>query len=140
MKINYTKPYGIWKVTTEGDEEGRTTRELGVYEGYVDEIAFNLRRMAGYGLTFHKLSDKKPEGYASYCHREGAQSHISFDIDSKTWDMSKQGQVAYFQKVFRGRPVTVVESNYYASVLLKFQVEKPLDALAHRLSNENTNT
>ena len=37
--------YGTFKVTTEGDCEGKSTRDLGVHTGYIDEIAFAL---AGY--------------------------------------------------------------------------------------------
>ena len=38
-KINapYDNPFGIWHVTTEGDCEGRSTRDLGIHEGYIDE-------------------------------------------------------------------------------------------------------
>ena len=32
----------IYFVTTEGDEEGRTTRNLGYFQGNVDDIAFQL--------------------------------------------------------------------------------------------------
>ena len=37
---DYKNPYGIWIVTTEGDCEGRSTRHLGVFQGYIDDIAF----------------------------------------------------------------------------------------------------
>ena len=36
---DYTNPYGIWEVTTESDCSGMTTDHLGVFEGYVDDIA-----------------------------------------------------------------------------------------------------
>lgn len=43
-KINapYDNPFGIWHVTTEGDCEGRSPRDLGFHEGYIDEIALAL--------------------------------------------------------------------------------------------------
>lgn len=36
---DYKNPYGIWIVTTEGDCEGRSTRHLGVFQEYIDDIA-----------------------------------------------------------------------------------------------------
>ena len=49
---DYQNLYGLWKVTTEGDEEGRTTKSLGIYEGWVDEIALYLSDKCYYSLTF----------------------------------------------------------------------------------------
>ena len=42
IKAPYDKVYGLWNVTTEGDCEGRSVRNLGTYEGNIDEIAFAL--------------------------------------------------------------------------------------------------
>ena len=40
-RVQY-KAFGWWHVTTEGDDEGRTTRDLGYHYGYLDEIALRL--------------------------------------------------------------------------------------------------
>ena len=48
----YTNPYGLWEVTTEGDCEGRSRKGLGVFEGYLDDIAFYLANKAYYTLEF----------------------------------------------------------------------------------------
>ena len=44
--------YGLWQVTTEGDCEGRSIKDLGINEGFLDEIAFSLAGEACYGLRF----------------------------------------------------------------------------------------
>ena len=50
-------PVGVWKVTTEGDCEGKTTRVLGTFKGHVSDIAMNLSRgVTGYKLTFQRES------------------------------------------------------------------------------------
>lgn len=50
----YNNFYGIWEVTTEGDVEGRSTRSIGIYEGYIEEIAFYLADKAYYSLFFKR--------------------------------------------------------------------------------------
>jgi hypothetical protein len=52
-------PVGWWKVTTEGDCEGRTTDDLGTHYGHVCEIALSLKG-SGYKLRFQPA--KKPQG------------------------------------------------------------------------------
>lgn len=54
-----TNPVGMWEVTTEGDCEGRTTKQLGVHEGHIVDIARNLASQTGYGLHFRKLKVSK---------------------------------------------------------------------------------
>lgn len=46
--------YGTWRVTTEGDVEGRSTKQLGVYTGFIDDIAFYLSKQSYYTLSFYK--------------------------------------------------------------------------------------
>lgn len=41
MRQEYSN-YGTFKVTTEGDCEGKSVRHLGTFTGYIDEIAFAL--------------------------------------------------------------------------------------------------
>lgn len=48
--------YGLWRVTTEGDVEGRSTRQLGIHEGYLEDIAFSLAAQACYVLTFELIN------------------------------------------------------------------------------------
>jgi hypothetical protein len=53
-------PVGWWKVTTEGDCEGKTTKQLGTHYGHVAEIAFSIAEGRGYSLCFEK--GKEPSG------------------------------------------------------------------------------
>jgi hypothetical protein len=52
---------GIWVVTTEGDCEGRSTRNLGIYNGVVEEIALHLADKVEYQLNFSEY--KSPMVY-----------------------------------------------------------------------------
>lgn len=45
----------IYKVTTEGDCEGRTTRDLGVWQGDIIDIALGLADQCAYSLTFKEI-------------------------------------------------------------------------------------
>ena len=110
-KPDYTKPYGVWRVTTEGDCEGRSTCELGTHAGYIDEIAFALADQAMYGLNFskvNKLNLKKPT-------RKSV--HVSLDIESGTWN-SEEAILSFAKKMLNDRPVVVIPSNYYASFVI----------------------
>lgn len=110
-----TKPthaaYGIWHVTTEGDCEGRTTKDLGTHEGYLDDIAFALGEQGGYSLKFTRVH---PLELRPVC----TKVHVSLDISSKTWDMKSDQRANYFRTLLVGRDVTIEESNYYAAATL----------------------
>ena len=55
----------IYFVTTEGAEEGRTTRNLGYFQGNVDDIAFFLVDKCAYALDFKEVEpDSIPVGLA----------------------------------------------------------------------------
>lgn len=66
FKKPYDKAYGFWHVTTEGDCEGRSITDLGVFEGNIDTIALALAdRCYYYSLYFTAVDptdyDKTPE-------------------------------------------------------------------------------
>jgi hypothetical protein len=109
-------PYNFWKVTTEGDCEGRSTKHLGTYEGFIDDIAFKLANQAYYGLRFDVA---EPLNTAV----EKDEATISLDISSGTWTLSPASRAATIQNWLkrRGRNVGVEESNYYACVKLTKQ-------------------
>lgn len=88
---DYTNPYGTWQVTTEGDCEGRSTRNLGVYVGYLDDIAFALADKCFYSLRFTKICTEIPVPESA---RENVS--VSLDIKSNTWDMDGKDRVTYF--------------------------------------------
>lgn len=88
----YKDPVSVWQITTEGDCEGRSTTNLGVYRGHVAEIAFYLADKCYYTLQFKNLtgtrtaSKKVPKNIKT----SKKSVWISFDIESKTWDMSPE--------------------------------------------------
>ena len=114
LKHPYNKAYGIWQVTTEGDCEGRTTRHLGTFEGYVDEIALYLADKC-YSLMF------RPVVIPTELHPTKNEVSVYFDIDSGTWDMSNQKRAIEFGQLLKDRPVEVEEGQYFASVKIRIK-------------------
>lgn len=112
-KNAYSDPFGYWEVTTEGDCEGKTVRNLGVHKGYIDEIAFALADQCYYSLRFKAVN---PQGLVRT--PKATEVVISLDISSGTWDLSKEGQVASLVTLLKDRDVSVKPGMYYASVLL----------------------
>lgn len=53
-----TDPDGVWKVTTENDEEGRTTKTFGRFKGHFGELAMAYGGAAYYALS---LEPSEPE-------------------------------------------------------------------------------
>lgn len=116
IEINkdYNNPYGLWEVTTEGDCEGKTVNYLGIHEGYIDEIAFNLADKCFYSLEFKKLNKANlPINKSSR-----KEVNILLDIRSNTWDMTDKERVNAFAEIFKDRPVNVKKCDYFASVVL----------------------
>jgi hypothetical protein len=111
---------GAWHVTTEGDCEGKSTHDLGVHEGYLDDIAFALGRQAYYSLTF-SAAKPLPDPVKTQPVREVC---VKLDIDSGTWDLKSPERVAYFRNLLAGRDVAVTGSQFFASVILKRQPTK----------------
>jgi hypothetical protein len=116
MNNRYPRPnaHGTWIVTTEGDEEGRSTRQLGTHTGYLDEIAFKLASQAYYGLQFNPVDPQKIEKIG----KSGTKVQVSLGIESGTWDMDAHARVGYFKQMLAGRDVLVEPGQYYACVLL----------------------
>lgn len=114
-------PVGVWLITTEGDCEGRTTRQLAVESGHILDLARKWGRQAYYGLWF-KRQATLPKNI-----QPAKEVHIQLDIDSKTWDLNGQTRtqvIAAWAKQetpqYNGL-VPITESNYYASVKVNFE-------------------
>lgn len=118
---NTWNPVGVWHVTTEGDVEGRSTKDLGVHEGHIVDIARALSTKVYYGLSFSPAKSLEEVGTT----KPAASVNVSLDIKSRTWDLDGKHRVAYFQKMLQDRDdVKVTEGNYYACVKLEF-INKP---------------
>lgn len=112
---HYRNVYGTWRVTTEGDCEGRTVKQLGTYVGYVDEIALHLADQACYELRFTKIK-KQPIQLKPTAN----EVMVSFNIDSNTWDMAPNGErIEEVSKIFKDRPVVIEHQPSFAGFLIK---------------------
>lgn len=110
---SYQNMYGLWEVTTEGDCEGRSMRRLGLWEGFVDDIALHLAPKAVYHLWFSvaKVNRVKDKPTAR-------SVDVYFDVASNLPGMDKDCRVREVTKLMQGRNVHVEESNYYGCVKL----------------------
>ena len=110
MRRDWPKsPIGIWHVTTEGDCEGKSTRDLGIHRGHVGDIALMLAGSCLYGLNFKPVAVDSPKAAKS------ATATISLDVGSGTWEMNKRERVAAVA-AWLGNGFVVRGSNYYAAV------------------------
>jgi len=108
--------YGLWKVTTEGDEEGRTIRHLGVFQGHFDEIALHCADKQYYAL---KLSFVEPQ--PTVLKPTLSEVNVKLDIGTGTWDLQGTDRSDAFNKWLKenGRTkVRVIEGQFYSSVRL----------------------
>ena len=101
--------YGVWEVTTEGDEEGRTVKRLGKYLGYIDEIALHLADKVYYSLSFRKSDGILPE--MSYTPKKSSVD-VSLDISN---NVKRADGLLDLKKRFANRPVFIGPSYYYSS-------------------------
>lgn len=123
-KVVKFNEYGLWSVSTEGDCEGNTLRQLGVYRGHIDEIAMALANQAMYSLKF------KPVDAESLPSNPTPVSSVSvqMDIDSGTWNMTPEERVEYMKEMCSGRPVSFSPGRYYASTVMHFSEEDVQEA------------
>lgn len=121
-EIDYNDPYGYWEVTTEGDCEGRSTRQLGTFEGYIDEIALGLADKCYYSLTFKKV-DITPKIADSLV---VSKVSVSMDYDSSIWRMSLSQKKEYYKNLLRERPCFVNDGTYGDVVISNCIDEKEL--------------
>lgn len=134
IKAPYDNPFGVWHVTTEGDCEGRSTRDLGIYEGYIDEIALALADKCYYSLYFvavniHSLNMTPTRKTVD----------VTFGVNSGTWAMTSKECVTAVKEVMKDRPIQVEQSCRTGAVVFatetKTKEEKRQEILA-KLSPE----
>jgi hypothetical protein len=110
-------PVGWWKVTTEGDCEGRTTRDLGIFYGHIVDIAAGLaNKCTEYSLQFEPASVDIPEVKERY-------TDISLCIGSGTWDMKPEDRAKWMQEFFAKAETkceySEIKPSYYAAISIK---------------------
>lgn len=129
------KNYGTFKVTTEGDCEGRSIRDLGVYTGYIDEIAFALADKCFYSLYFTLV--EPPTALDLTPKKDTVR--ISLDIESGAWDFNVADAMEYFKEFFADRDVEVTGTHGYGSCTIsthKETIEEKKQKILQKLSNE----
>lgn len=104
---NKSKAYGTWAVTTEGDVEGRTVRQLGTHTGYIDEIALYLADRAYYKLSFKAVTPIKD-------YKTPSRSIVDVDVDGL--DGKNLSEVMEF---FVDRDIIIDDSSLYHSFKIK---------------------
>lgn len=117
----------LWHVTTEGDCEGRTTRDLGVHFGQLDDIAFALSGSSCYKLQFDLVD---PKDWARNSPK--TEVFVGLGIESKTWDLRGEALADYFRRMLDGRDVAVQIGNYHASVKLVRDADPECQEMARR--------
>jgi len=110
-------PVGVWKVTTEGDCEGRSTKNLGTFFGHVADIAAKLHSQSFYSLKFAKVDPAEVDLSAEM--PEEFECSIVLDINSGTWDMKHPVRDRVVSEWLNTEPsaynISPDKCNYYAS-------------------------
>lgn len=92
----YESPIGWWSVSTDGDCEGRSTRQLGEYYGHVAEIAFHLANKAMYDIEFTPIRIGTKGERQTY-QATASKVWIQLGIGSGTWDMTPERRAKWFE-------------------------------------------
>lgn len=122
MNKDTFKRNGNWKVTTEGDVEGRTTKHLGVYAGNIDEIALALATKCCYKLTFESM-DKKIDLTPS-------KSEVHIEVVG----VNQYALIKILKEELNDKNLRVEKSNFYNGVLLTMAPkENPEQAMIRKL-------
>lgn len=105
----YKNVYGVWQVTTEGDCEGRSTNRLGIYNGYIDEIALMLADSAYYSLTFEPVIPREVTNRVT----KKDYVDVRFGSTSGLRDMTSDEKLAVLSEIFKERNVNISDTNTY---------------------------
>lgn len=110
------KPEGLWCVTTQGDEEGRTTRQLGTHEGHIVDIAYKLSGEVNYDLNFRPVKTLLEAKLS----KPRETVHVTLD-EAGTSSMESEARQAWFRAMIKDRTdVKIIPSAYYGAVVFNF--------------------
>lgn len=130
----------LWKVTTEGDCEGRSTRNLGVYRGNPVNIAFLLADKVAYTLQFEEIVIQDVPKFDPH----GQQVSMNFSVSSQYYfgKSTESQRRAFFEDLIGVKPVKITNANPGAhsieltsTCVSNSKAKKVKDALA-KLSQE----
>jgi len=113
MNTKIKSNYGTFSVSTEGDVEGISTTQLGVYEGYIDEIALYLDNKKEYSLSFERVKN------------------IELNPTSGTTVISYSelglNSVEEAVEFFKDRPVEVFDNSQYKCIRISHKNRESID-------------
>jgi hypothetical protein len=117
VKNPYKSPVRWWKVTTEGDVEGRSIRDLGIHYGHVAEIALGLNDGPCYAYKFEPAPTPEGGRRTKYNQRRKT-THINFDYSPEGRSLSCDPQAA--EKWLDCPQIKVKKSNYCDTILIEW--------------------
>lgn len=117
LKICNINPVGLWHVTTEGDCEGKSTKDLGIHQGHIVDIAYKLGSKSYYSLHFSPAKcDETVTPVKSVA--------ISLPIESETWNMNPEFRKVHVAAMLARKACNqkykIDTSNVFASVTIKY--------------------
>ena len=102
--------YGLWQVSTEGDCEGRTIKSLGLWEGFIDDIALHLADRVMYNLWITPAEVNKVTEKPMARRVDVYMNHIAHI------DTTERLEIA--TKAFANRNVRISKSDYYGAFVI----------------------
>lgn len=88
-------------------------KQIGVFQGYIDDIAFALAEKCCYSLEFEKVCTDIPVPK-----RVLDEVNVTLDINSETWKLSPIDRIGFFRNMLQDRNTFVSKGSAYASVTL----------------------
>lgn len=123
-----TSTYGLWRVKTEGDEEGRTMQNLGDWEGHIDDIALHLANKVYYSLHFTPIAPRSTELKPT-----AKQVEVTLNISTGTWDLNSEERALLIKQwlAANNRQVTAINGRGYGSfAIVNDQIETEEERVA----------
>jgi hypothetical protein len=114
---NYKNPFGEWEVSAP-EKIGYYKNDnhiLGIYTGYIDEIALHLADRVAQELEFRKISDGLQSNNKNY-HRTAKEVFVRFHNESNTWEKIRyKNYLPELKEIFKDRNVSIDYGNYFAT-------------------------
>lgn len=112
-EYNIPSRYGYWQVSTEGDEEGKSIRNLGVFHGNIDEIAFALADRVMWSLDFKQINPDDIPAPKNY------KTRINICLDLKDVPYSDyEKRIKIMQQMLSGTNISVEKGNAFGNVAI----------------------
>ncbi|WCK57226.1 hypothetical protein PP175_28980 (plasmid) [Aneurinibacillus sp. Ricciae_BoGa-3] len=107
--------FGVWKVTTEGDEEGRTTKDLGTHSGNIFDIVKKLSDQSFYKLRVERVGHYKPN--EKDLHKKHS---VNFSIEDKSIKMHNEEDQIKKLTPYLPEGHRLSDSQYFGAIKLEW--------------------